>query len=303
MHRRTADAQRPGRCGARQGRAHHDPAADVATVRAGGPGRARLHRAGTEPAVGRRHHLRGDLVRVRLRRLRHRPVLPAHRRAGAPRPACAPTWPWTPWSMAVWQRQRRDQRRAPVDRGWSTTPTAACSTSRSATPNGSPRPARSPRSARAGDSYDNAAAESLNRPVQDRADPPPRTLARPGRRRARHLGMGRLVQPPPAAQRLRRRSTRRVRGTALPSDHRSESPRRGRTEPPLNPGRFTRCPRGLRSAAPWSDSVWSTLAAGVRSSGLPAVGAGPVDGAVADGRDGPGAAGRRRRGEGGHRHR
>ena len=45
--------------------------------------------------------------------------------------------------------------------------------------------------------------------------------------------------------------------------------------------------------------VQASTAAG----GLPAVGTGPVDGAVADGRDGSGAAGRRRRGEGGHRDR
>ena len=48
-----------------------------------------------------------------------------------------------------------------------------------------------------GDSYDNAMAEIDHRLVQDRADPPPRTLARPGRRRDRDAGMGRLVQQPP----------------------------------------------------------------------------------------------------------
>ena len=82
-------------------------------------------------------------------------------------------------------------------------------------------------------------AESLDRPVQDRADPPPRPLARPRRRRDRHPRMGRLVQPPPPAQRLRRHPTRRVRGpTTTARSPPSPTRRGGRTEPPLNPGRF-----------------------------------------------------------------
>ena len=52
--------------------------------------------------------------------------------------------------------------------------------------------------------------------------------------------MGRLIQPPPAAQLLRRRSTCRVRTALLPSDGRAGSPPAGRTEPPLNPERLSR---------------------------------------------------------------
>jgi hypothetical protein len=48
------------------------------------------------------------------------------------------------------------------------------------------------------------------------------------------------------AQCLRRRSTRRVRAAAPPSDRRPRPPRGGRTEPPLNPGRFTPAIRQLR---------------------------------------------------------
>ena len=60
--------------------------------------------------------------------------------------------------MALWTRARAG---ADASTGSSTTPTPASSTPRSATPTGSPTPARSPRSARVGDSYDNALAESV----------------------------------------------------------------------------------------------------------------------------------------------
>ena len=57
-----------------------------------------------------------------------------------------------------------------------------------------------------------------HRALQDRAGPPPRPLARPRRPRTRHLGMGRLVQPPahPPPQR-RPRPPSRSRGSPLPS--------------------------------------------------------------------------------------
>ena len=57
-----------------------------------------------------------------------------------------------------------------------------------------------------------------HRALQDRARPPPRPLARPRRPRARHPGMGRLVQPPPAPPPQRRpRPASRSRRPPLPS--------------------------------------------------------------------------------------
>ncbi len=56
-----------------------------------------------------------------------------------------------------------------------------------------------------------------NRPVQDRGDPATGTLARPRPGRTRRPGMGRLAQPPPAAHRLLRPTTSRVRADLLRS--------------------------------------------------------------------------------------
>ena len=65
-----------------------------------------------------------------------------------------------------------------------------------------------------GDSYDNALAETINRPLQDRGDPPARALALAGSRRVRHPGMGRLVQQPPPARTDRQYAAGRSRGSA-----------------------------------------------------------------------------------------
>ena len=116
------------------------------TGAAGGPGPARLHRGGAEPAVGGRPHLRVDLDRVRLRRVRHRRVLPADpglalRQPPAHRPGAG--------------RAGDGDLDPPAETGGDAGRAGAplrprrCSTCRSATPNASPTPARSPRSARA----------------------------------------------------------------------------------------------------------------------------------------------------------
>ena len=122
-------------------------------------------RTAPEPAVGRRPDLRRDLVRLGLRGLRHRRLHPPHRRL-AGLPACAPTWPSTPWRWP--SGPRRDAHDWP---GWSITPTAAANTLSSATPSGSPRPARSPRSARRRQLRQRPGRDH-HRAVQDRADPP-----------------------------------------------------------------------------------------------------------------------------------
>ena len=122
----------------------------------GGPGRAGLHRDRTEPVVGGRLHLRRDLVRDGVHRVRHRRVLPAdrrlaHRSHDAHRAAARRVG-----DGAVDPRPSRTN----SSRDSSITATPAANTPRSATPNGSPTPARSPRSAPSATRYDNALAES-----------------------------------------------------------------------------------------------------------------------------------------------
>ena len=101
---------------------------------------------------------------------------------------CPPTWPWRPWRWpagpagASWM-------------GWCITRTGAIA--------GHPLH-RTP--GRGGSGYLGGLPRGLvrqrlgrddHRPVQGRADPPPGPMAGPGRGRGRHLGVGRLVQPPP----------------------------------------------------------------------------------------------------------
>jgi len=89
-----------------------------------------------------------------------------------------------------------------------------------------------------GDSYDNAAAESLTRLVETEV------IRHCGPRRGLDQAKISILewvdwfQQLPAAQLLRQRSTRQVRATALPFDRLPRDPRGGTTEPPLNPARF-----------------------------------------------------------------
>ena len=69
---------------------------------------------------------------------------PAGSSAGRPPSRCAPSWPSTPWRWPSGPRTSR-----PASTGSCITPTAACNTCRSATPNASPTTASSPRSAHA----------------------------------------------------------------------------------------------------------------------------------------------------------
>lgn len=118
----------------------HHPRRDVRTP----PGSRRpgLLRHGTQPAMGRRPHLCGDLVGVRLCGVRHRRVLEDDRRLHGPRRRFAPTWPATPASRPS----------GPVStatpKGSSTIRTGDRSISVSVTPNGSPKPGSNHRSAR-----------------------------------------------------------------------------------------------------------------------------------------------------------
>jgi transposase InsO family protein len=91
-----------------------------------------------------------------------------------------------------------------------------------------------------GDSFDNAAAESLIGLYKTEL------IRRRGPWRGLDdvevatLKMGRLVQSPPPALRLRRHPAHRVRGQPLPFDRRPHGRPTGSTEPPSNPARFRR---------------------------------------------------------------
>jgi hypothetical protein len=88
-------------------------------------------------------------------------------------------------------------------------------------PNAWPRPASRPASAPWAMRW-TTPYRNRNRPVQNRAHPPPRPLAQPRRRRTRHPGRGRLAQPPTPAHRLPRPHTRGIRTDPLrstPSTH------------------------------------------------------------------------------------
>ena len=119
---------------------------------------------------------------------------------------CGPTWRSTPW------RWRSGPRTRATSTGWSTTPTAGVQylairyTERLAEAGAVPSVGSR------GDSYDNALAESINGLYKTELIRTPRPLARPRRRRARHPGVGRLVQPPPPARSHRQHPAGRVRG-------------------------------------------------------------------------------------------
>ena len=144
LHGRAPDAG-DGAAGRRPGPGvGHDHPAGGRRRPAGRPGRPRLHGDPPEPALGGRLHVRRDLARVCLRRVRHRRLCAADCRAGGCRRRCAPTSCWMRWS-------RRSTTGAATRRpGWCITAIAAPSTCRCATPTAWPTPASRRRWAVAG---------------------------------------------------------------------------------------------------------------------------------------------------------
>ena len=233
MHRGTADARRRAdRCRARRHPAHHPPGRTRHAP--GGPGRARLRRVGAQPAVGRGLHLRADLGRVRLRRVRASTCTPGGSWAGALAPRCAPTWPSTPWRGHLAPPTRGP--RAPP--GWCTTPTAACNTfdPLHRTPGRGRRPASVGSQRRLLRQRHRRVAQ---RALQDRSDPPARALARPWTpSRFATLEWVDWFNTPthssvPTATSHRPRTKQPTTVTTALAN-----PADGRTQPPLNPGRF-----------------------------------------------------------------
>ena len=118
-----------------------------------------------------------------LHRVRHPTCSPAGSSAGAPRRRCRPSCRWTRWR---WRCGSAPAPAQTVDGAGPSHRRRVCSTPRSATPSGSPTPARWPRSASVGDSYDNALAETVIGLYKTEAGPPRRPVARPRRPRAGH---------------------------------------------------------------------------------------------------------------------
>ena len=146
LHRRAPDARSSASQGVRPGQAGPRPRSPASRA----PSRpaiwssAQLRRRRPEPAVGRRPHLRDAPTRLGLRRLRRRRLLPL-RIVGwqARRVTCAPTWRSTPWRWRSGRAGAGPGRADPSQRPRRAVPR------RSATPSALPRPAPSPRSARA----------------------------------------------------------------------------------------------------------------------------------------------------------
>src|SRR3954447_21112419 len=135
-----------------------------------------------------------------------------------------------------WSRPCTSDGRSRV--GSCTTATEECSTSRSATPNGWPRLALSPRSAA---SATQRPRGDHQRPLQGRGDPPARPLAILRGGGVRHARMGRLVQQAPPARTDRQLASRRG-GSALLCPGRGTGLGRltQAKPPPKNPARFTK---------------------------------------------------------------
>ena len=150
----AADARDgPGGRGARPRVDHHD----AAPMPRRSPGRSRrspVHGDAAESALGRGLHVRGDVARLRLCRLRHRRLRPAHRRLAR--------------LVVAGHRLRARCARAGDLRPRGATPTTSCITaiaarsiSRCATRDRLADAGIAPSVGSRGDSYDNALAESI----------------------------------------------------------------------------------------------------------------------------------------------
>ena len=165
--------------------------------------------ASAEHALGLRLHLCRDLDRLRLRRLRDRRLCPPDRGLAGQHGRRMPASCSMPWS-------RHCMIDGPsIAAGSCIIATGAANTSRSNTPSAWLKPASSPRSAASATVYDNALAETINGLYKAEV------IHRRGPWRTFEavefatLGMGRLVQQPPAAGAHRQHPAGRSRATLL----------------------------------------------------------------------------------------
>ena len=201
-------------------------------------------------------------TRLGLRRLRRRRLLAAASSAGRRRGRCAPTWRSTRWR---WRSGR-----------------AAAERPRRADPPLRPRRAvprhplhRAPGRGRrrclgrlARRQLRQRPGRVLQRALQDRADPPPGPW-RGRRRRVRHPGVRRLVQPPPPPRRAGHGPTRRARPSSLHSATQPESPQTGAVQATKE---RSACPPGAKRLLPASESRSSRAVRGCRSGHRPEAG-------------------------------
>ena len=154
VHRGAADAS-DGVAGRGAGEDREDDGPEPGSTLPAGPREPTVPRALAEPAVGQRLHLRRHLVRLRLRRLRHRRLCPSHRRlAGEP----------DGHGGLRHRRAGAGNPSAPAPRrarGWSHTRTAGRSILPSATPSRLAEAGIEPSVGSVGDSFDNALAETV----------------------------------------------------------------------------------------------------------------------------------------------
>ncbi|CAA9310730.1 MAG: Mobile element protein, partial [uncultured Gemmatimonadaceae bacterium] len=212
LHGRAADA-RGGAAGRRaRGQGAHD-APDGGPRRGGaGPRAAAVQRRAPEPALGGRFHVRGDLARLRVRRLRGRRVLSAHRRlARSHRDAHGPrarrAGPGALRPRARWPARSSLRPRLAIRRH--------------ALHGATSRGRRGALGRQCGRRVRQRARRERDRLVQGGADPPAGALARLRRRRVRDVGVGRVVQPAAPARAARLRPAGGVRGAVPPCPARS----------------------------------------------------------------------------------
>ena len=175
-------------------------------------GRARLHRDRAQSLVGGGLHVRGDLVGRGLRRVRHRRVLAAGSSAGRPTPRCAPSLVLDTLEMALWTRERAG---LPAGAGLIHHNDAGSQYLSFAFTQRLIDAGVDASVGSVGDALRQRPGRDHDRPVQDREDPPRRTLEDARRRRAGHAGMGRLVQQRPTALCLRQTLPSAVRAQYL----------------------------------------------------------------------------------------
>jgi putative transposase len=104
-----------------------------------------------------------------------------------------------------------------------------------------------------GDSFDNALAETVSGLYKTELIRRAWSMEGHRRRRVRHAGVGRLVQPSATSRAHRPRPARGVRGRPFPKGGpQLHCPTQG-TEPPVNPGRFN---RPCRTPEPVEHKTW-----------------------------------------------
>src|SRR6266540_1488756 len=223
------------RRGAWRQASHHHPR--TCRPASGRPGLPRLQRAGPQSLVGRGSDLCGHLGRVLLCRVHHRRLQPHDRRlagghhpAGQPGPGRAGDGHLGPRGHAAGRPgpPLRPRRAVP---GHPLHPAAG-------------RPGRGRLGRLTRRLVRQRARRGRQRALQGRADRPPWAVAhrRPGR--ARHPGVGGVVEPASPARRTRPHPPCRARDPVLPSAPTVQGGRVNtqRFRPPSNPGQFTVLP-------------------------------------------------------------